>query len=53
MITRQAIDLRTQALAVARDIGDRTGEGNALGDLGLCHYSLVITGRRSTCIPRP
>ena len=37
---RQAIDLHTQALAIARDIGDRQGEGAALGNLGLCHSSL-------------
>ena len=35
---RQAIDLHTQALAIARDIGDRQGEGIELGNLGLCHY---------------
>ena len=34
---RQAIDLHTQALAIARDIGDRQGEGDALGNLGICH----------------
>ena len=34
---RQAIDLHTQALAIARDIGDRQGEGAALGNLGICH----------------
>ena len=37
---RQAIDLHTQALAIARDIGDRQGEGAALGNLGLCYSSL-------------
>ena len=31
---RQAIDLLTQALAIARDIGDRYGEANALDYLG-------------------
>ena len=36
----RAIDLHTQALAIARDIGDRQGEGAALGNLGLCHSSL-------------
>ncbi len=37
---RQAIDLYTQALAIARDIDDRQFEGAELGNLGLCHYSL-------------
>ena len=37
---RQAIDLHTQALAVARDIGDRQGESASLGNLGLCHEHL-------------
>ena len=37
---RQAIDLHTQALAIARDIGDRRGEGAALGNLGICHCRL-------------
>jgi hypothetical protein len=34
---RQAIDLFTQALAIARDIGDRQGEAATLINLGLCH----------------
>ena len=37
---RQAIDLLTQALAIAREIGDRRGEGVRLGNLGLCHHYL-------------
>ena len=37
---RQAIDLHTQALAIAREIGDRQFEGIVLGNLGLCHASL-------------
>jgi tetratricopeptide (TPR) repeat protein len=37
---RQAIDLHTQALAIARDTGNRQGEAADLGNLGLCHYSL-------------
>jgi tetratricopeptide (TPR) repeat protein len=37
---RQAIDLHVQALAIARDIGDRLGEGAALGNLGGCHRRL-------------
>ena len=37
---RQAIELYTQSLAIARDIGDRRGESTALGGLGLCHLDL-------------
>ena len=37
---RQAIDLHTQALAIARDIGDRQGKGRHLVNLGLCHSRL-------------
>jgi len=37
---RQAIDLYGQALAIAREIGDRSGEGAALGNLGECRRSL-------------
>jgi tetratricopeptide (TPR) repeat protein len=37
---RQAIDLYTQVLTIARDTGDRWGEGNALGGLGSCHAQL-------------
>jgi tetratricopeptide (TPR) repeat protein len=37
---RQAIDLHTQALAIARDTGNRQGEGRHLGNLGSCHASL-------------
>ena len=36
---RQAIDLHTQALAIARDIGNRQSESTHLGNLGLCHFS--------------
>ena len=36
----RAIDLYTQALAIARDIGDRQGEGATLGNLGICRYRL-------------
>ena len=35
---RQAIDLHTQALVIARDIGDRQLEGTELGGLGNCHF---------------
>ena len=37
---RRAIDLHTQALAIARETGDRQGEGVELGNLGICHYGL-------------
>ena len=37
---RQAIDLYTQALAIARDIGDRHAEAVVLGNQGNCHYEL-------------
>ncbi len=36
----RAIDLHTQALAIARDIGDRRGEGARLGNLGNCRSML-------------
>ena len=48
----RAIDLYTQALAIARDIGDRQGEGAWLGNLGLCRSSLGEYGGPSTCAPR-
>ena len=37
---RRAIELHTEALGIAREIGDRRGEGVDLGNLGNCHYSL-------------
>jgi tetratricopeptide (TPR) repeat protein len=37
---REAIDLHTQALAIARETGDRLGEGDSLGNLGNCHLGL-------------
>ncbi|HEV3291613.1 MAG TPA: tetratricopeptide repeat protein, partial [Streptosporangiaceae bacterium] len=37
---RQAIDLYTQSLAIARDTGDRQSEAAALGNLANCHQSL-------------
>ena len=37
---RRAIDHHEQSLAIAREIGDRQGEGNALCNLGHCYYSL-------------
>jgi len=32
---RKAIEFHEQYLSIAREIGDRLGEGNALGNLGL------------------
>ena len=49
---RRAIDLHTQALAIARDIGDRQGEGAALGNLGTATTAWATTGGPSTCTPR-
>ena len=46
---RRAIDLFTQALAIARETGDRVGEGACLGNLGICYPAWVSTGRPSTC----
>ena len=37
---RQAIDLHTQALAIARSRSDRQREGNQLSNLGNCHFRL-------------
>ncbi|MGY1665616.1 tetratricopeptide repeat protein [Geodermatophilus sp. SYSU D00696] len=37
---RQAIDLYTQALAIAREIGDRFSEASALGGLGSIHSAV-------------
>jgi tetratricopeptide (TPR) repeat protein len=37
---RRAIDHQEQRLAIAREIGDRQGEGVSLGNLGNCYYSL-------------
>jgi tetratricopeptide (TPR) repeat protein len=36
----EAISYYQQALAIGREIGDRRGEGNALGNLGLGFYTL-------------
>jgi tetratricopeptide (TPR) repeat protein len=36
----QAIEYHHQQLAIAREIGDRRGEANSLGNLGLAYYSL-------------
>ena len=37
---RRAIDLYTQALAIARETGYRLGESAGLGNLGICHRCL-------------
>ena len=37
---RKAIEYYEQALAIAREIGDRRGEGTALGNLGLAYAAL-------------
>jgi tetratricopeptide (TPR) repeat protein len=37
---RQAVDLLAQALAIARNTGDRDGEGVRLTNMGICHYHL-------------
>ncbi len=36
----RAIDFHQQALVISREIGDRRGEGNALGNLGIAYNSL-------------
>ncbi|NAS89575.1 hypothetical protein C4E24_07580, partial [ANME-1 cluster archaeon AG-394-G21] len=36
----KAIEYYEQALAIAREIGDRRGEGNSLGNLGLAYSDL-------------
>ncbi len=37
---RQAIELHTQALVIARSTGHRQGEGVELGNIGNCHHRL-------------
>ena len=37
---RRAIDYYEQHLVIAREIGDRRGEGNALGNLGVAYQNL-------------
>jgi tetratricopeptide (TPR) repeat protein len=37
---RRAIEYYQQALAIAREIGDRRGEGNRLGNLGRTYAAL-------------
>ena len=36
----EAIDYYEQALVISREIGDRRGEGNRLGNLGLAYAAL-------------
>lgn len=38
--TRRAVQFYEQQLAIVREIGDRRGEGNALGNLGLAYADL-------------
>ena len=37
---QRAIEYYEQALAISREIGDRRGEGNDLGNLGTAHHGL-------------
>ena len=43
--TARAIEFYEQALAIAREIGDRRGEGANLGNLGICYLALGQTSR--------
>ena len=43
--TRRAIQFYEQYLTITREIGDRRGEGNALGNLGLAYADLSETHR--------
>ena len=43
--TRRAIQFYEQQLSIDREIGDRRGEGNALGNLGNAYADLGETGR--------
>jgi len=43
----KAIEYYEQALAIARDISDRQGEGNQLGNLGIAYFSM---GQYATAI---
>ena len=46
---RQAIGFYDQQLAIVREIGDRRGEGNSMGNSAQAHYSL---GNRAEAITR-
>ena len=48
----RAIDLHTQALAIARDIGDRQGEGAGWATWGSAATAWASTSGPSTCTPR-
>ena len=37
---RKAIEFHEQSLKISREIGDRRGEGNHLGNLGIAYYHL-------------
>jgi hypothetical protein len=37
----KAIEYHTQHLAIAKEVGDRAGEGTAYGNLGTCHKHLT------------
>ena len=43
--TRRAIEFYEQTLVIVREIGDRRGEGNALGNLGNAYANLGETRR--------
>jgi len=42
---RKAIEFHEQALMIGREIGDRQGEGNALGNLGLAYAALAMCAK--------
>ena len=43
--TRRAIEFHEQALTILRNLGDRSGEGGVLGNLGLAYATLGETRR--------
>ena len=45
--------IMSRRLAIAREIGDRRGEGSDLGNLGNCYFSLGEYGRASSSPSRP
>jgi tetratricopeptide (TPR) repeat protein len=46
----KAIDYYEQALAIAREIGHRQGEGNRLGNLGLAYSDLGQVEKAKACL---
>ena len=44
-VLKRALDLNQRRLAIARENGDRTGEGQALGDLGITYEKLAAPRR--------